>query len=381
VIKNEKRILLHLTLIPGIGPATILKLCGQDDHEVGKQKSLSNLYTFTVSDFRCKYSISEKVAHSLVSGLSDTSILEKELEKIDRYKIDLITIFDETYPTLLRHIYLPPPVLYCKGVPLQPDAKRIAIVGARKAGSYTKRVIDLLVPALTYNGWEIISGGARGADSMAHKATLEADGRTIVVFGSGLLHTYPKENKELFRKIVQKGGTLISSFPLQTSPDRGLFPARNRIIAGLSKGCVVIRAGKKSGALITAKFALDQGRQVFAVPGLIDDELSVGCHELIKQGAKVIASAQDIVEEFGETLCQTSTGTRDFGKTDKNGESSDDNLEPTDVEILRALNKASSIDELMFLTGISLAELQSSLFLLQLAGRVRQNFAGMWERV
>ena len=232
-----------------------------------------------------------------------TSLLDEELALLEKHSITLLTPFDNNFPEDLKQIHHPPMVLYCKGAPIEPAAKRLAIVGSRKANDYAKQVIQSLVPSLVEHGWAIVSGGAEGADTMAHQAVLDAGGNTIAVLGAGLLTPpFPASNKQLFERMVAHGGTLVSPFSLRTPADRTTFPQRNRIISGLSLGSVVVQAAQRSGALITARFALEQGRQVFAVPGLVNDDLSYGSHHLIKQGAKLVSTVSDIFEEFGESL-------------------------------------------------------------------------------
>ncbi len=177
----------------------------------------------------------QRTAQALFDGLQDKISLEKELNLIEKYQIELLTFLDEEYPQNLKEIYSPTIILYCKGAKLVGD-KNIAVVGARKADNYAKQVIDKLVPALVEKKYTIISGGALGADSMAHQATLDAKGKTVAVIGSGLLNFYPHSNKNLFREIVKNGGTLVSPFPLLAPPEKGNFPARNRVIAGLGFG-------------------------------------------------------------------------------------------------------------------------------------------------
>ena len=309
-----------------------------------------------------KRKLSPQTESLIESGLKNKKLLEQELELIEKYKITLLTFLDKDYPELLKQIYLPPIVIYCSGAPLKPTAKRIAIVGARKADSYANNCISEIVPNLVKSNWEIVSGGAAGVDGMAHHQTLQNKGTTIAVFGSGLTCPYPSVNKEMFRTIARNNGTLISPFPLRTEPCKGNFPARNRIIAGLSQGCLVVQAAKKSGSLITSQFALDQGRQVFACPGQITNELSLGCHKLIQQGAKLVTCSNDILEEFGESQ--------------ENGlKVTEKKLDP----ILKHLQEPTSIDELTNKTGLELAELQSKLFSLQLEGKVSQSITGLWQ--
>lgn len=368
--KNTK-VLLHLSLIPNIGPASVLKLIHvfyekfRQTHthpQITKPTfDLEELYEYEANNFVHKFGVSKRIAHLLSNGLKDKKSLEQELNLIKKYNIIILSFLDQNYPESLKQIYHPPLVIYCKGAPLGSNSKRIAIVGSRKADTYAKVCIEKIVPDLVQNNWAIVSGGAAGVDSMAHSQTLKNNGKTIVVFGSGLMCPYPAANKELFRSIVKNGGTLVSPFSLQTPPSKGNFPARNRIIAGLSEGCIVVQAAEKSGALITSQFALDQGKQVFALPGLIDHELSAGCHKLLQQGAKLITNSNDIFEEFGEEVKPTQK-------------------KESTHPIIKYLEKPMSIDELSNKTKLSLADLQNQLFTLQLEGKVKQNFAGLWEK-
>lgn len=284
------RILIHLNLINGIGPATVATLFNQAHFD--------HIYEYSESEF-CQLGLSIAVAHTLHAGLGDVGPRDEELALIDRYNLTVLTIAQPCYPAVLKEIQYPPTVIYSRGLPLR-DEKAIALVGSRKAGAYAHKVIEQLIPPLVGNGWTIVSGGAYGVDTMAHRATLTAGGKTIAVLGSGLLRPYPSENRPLFEDIAREGGTVLSSFPLNMAPVAGNFPGRNRVLAGLSRGCVVVQAAEKSGALITARFALEQGREVFAVPGAIDDPLSIGCHRLIQQGAKLVGGAADVLDELGE---------------------------------------------------------------------------------
>lgn len=394
---QNKNILLHLSLIPGVGPSTALKIIKHVFHEaypdlinidlmdlaaMHGDVGLFVLYDFSVLDFVKKLKFTEKFARQVVTGLENKQLLEDELALIEQYSIDVLSLFEPEYPEILKQIHLPPLILYCKGAPISSPEKRISIVGSRKASDYAHQVVNTLVPQLVARDWNIVSGGAEGVDSMAHQATIDAGGKTIVVLGSGLMHPYPDSNKELFKTVVRQGGTLVSSFPLNTRPDRSNFPARNRIIAGLSHGCVIVQAAEKSGALITAQFALEQGRHVFAVPGSIYEPLSVGCHALIQQGAKLINSTRDILEDFGETE-KIDSYVPAITPADEKKQPLLTEQAPTiqrhDDPMLQLLVMPCTLDELSDHTGLSLPELQNKLFELQLEGKVRQTFSGAWE--
>jgi DNA processing protein len=392
---KNKQILLHLSLIPGIGPGCALKIIKKlFDDFCAKQKhpqiqslnfDLQQIYDFKVYDFINEFGLTRKIATDLVAGLVDKKQLETEVYLLEKNpSIKVLTFLDDEYPQNLKEIYAPPVVIYCQGAQLETFEKNIAIVGARKADEYAQQVIYDLVPELVKKDYTIVSGGAIGADSMAHRATLDFEGKTVAVLGSGLLKFYPFRNINLFNKIVEKGGTLVSPFPLKFGALPGNFPARNRVIAGLSFGCLVIQAAKKSGALITAQFALDEGRQVFAVPGPIYHELSLGCHEIIKQGAKLVSGAKDILEELPGAEQEEQRGIN-FAKpvedAEKDVEKEQVLMDSDSSLIISILKNACSIDELAIKTKLDLDLLQEKLFDLQLDGKIKQNFVGSWERI
>lgn len=227
----------------------------------------------------------------------DEEELEQELEKCRRQDLEILTLKDARYPESLRTIDKPPPVLYVKGDYFEEDQLGIAMVGTRKNTNYGKRVAKKLAEQLVREGFTLVSGMARGIDTFSHKAALSAGGRTIAVMGTGFDHTYPKSNANLMRAISENGA-VITEFPFYQSPAKWTFPQRNRIISGLTRGTIVVEAPASSGALITAHDALSQGREVFAVPGDIRKQTMKGTHGLIKDGAKLVEDASDIVEEF-----------------------------------------------------------------------------------
>ncbi|MEX0671900.1 MAG: DNA-processing protein DprA [Candidatus Babeliales bacterium] len=362
--KND-RVLLHCVLISEIGPAAVYTLL-QDSL---LKNDLSVLYTASLKDFTHRWGLSERIARIFIDGLRDMRILEKELELLEENpSLTWISCLSDQYPALLKEIHQPPIGFYYQGSLISLASECLAIVGARKASHYARRVIDQLVPDLLARNWTIVSGGAWGVDSMAHQKVVQEAGATVAILGSGLLRLYPQENIPLFEAIIRAGGALISPFTLQTPPIPANFPARNRIISGLSRGCLVVQAAQKSGALITAHYALEQGREVFAVPGPIDDPLSVGCHNLIAQGAKLVGSAEAIFEEFGESIACKPVQNSIFDAL------------PSD-SLLSYCDRPVGIEELSKLSGMGYQELQTKLFGLQMEGMVSQNFAGLWQRL
>lgn len=368
------QVLLHLSLIESLGPGLGQRLVRHFGVE-----QLTALYNASAHELTRIAGVSETAATKIVKGLADRSVLETELELLEKHKISWVSIIESDYPLLLSPIHLPPIVLYWKGT--LPGEQSIAIVGSREANSYGKYAVERLLIPLVGQEWGIISGGALGIDTMAHQTTVDAGGITCAVLGSGILVPYPPENKELFNTICTNGGAVISPFPLLMKPLQGNFPARNRVIAGLAKGCVVVQAAIKSGARITAEFSLQQGRTVFAVPGPIDDPLSVGCHELIAQGATIATCAQDILVEFGQEIQEQIVDTTDQQTS----------LlpiikplplhqDPMFAAILEVCKQPNSIDELIEKTNIPLAQLTPILFDLQLKGYISQNMAGLWQK-
>ncbi len=240
--------------------------------------------------------INEKIIHNIIQN-RQIGIIQKQIAQMKQYRIEVLDIEDESYPLNLKHIYDPPYILYKKGQILKTDENAVAIVGTRKASPYGKWTAYRLAGDLAKRGVTVVSGLAYGIDTEAHKGALDHGGRTIAVLGCGLDQCYPKSNARLMQQI-ERQGAVLSEYPIGMGPVPGNFPARNRIISGLAKGVVVVEAAAKSGALITAEFALEQGREVFAVPGNINSELSEGTNRLIQEGAKLVSCVEDILEEL-----------------------------------------------------------------------------------
>ncbi len=240
--------------------------------------------------------IGEEVAES-ISSWEKSVDLAGELKRISDFGCHVLISSDENYPASLREIYDPPLVLYVKGELSAKDKSAVAMVGSRQTTHYGIETARKLAYQLAYVGVTVVSGGARGIDTAAHQGALSAKGRTIAVLGTGINLIFPTENAELFERIAANGA-VITQFPFNRPADKQSFPIRNRIVAGMTLGTVVVEANLSSGALITANFATEYGRQVFAVPGRIDSPRSKGCHDLIKKGAKLCEGAEDILSEF-----------------------------------------------------------------------------------
>jgi DNA processing protein len=286
---------------------------------------------------------------------------ERELERIDALGARALTWESPDYPRLLLETHAPPPVLYIKGELREQDAWAVAVVGTRRASTYGREVTRRLAGELARNGITVVSGMARGIDGVAHRAALEAGGRTIAVFGCGIDHIYPSEHRKLAQQIASHGA-LISDYPLGTPPEGRNFPPRNRIISGLSLGVLVTNAGKSSGALITADFAAEQGRDVFAVPGSILTQGSVGPNRLIQDGAKLVIRAEDIMEELNLTMVAEQKRARQVLPEDE-----------TEAALLKHLSaEPTHVDDLQQQIELPISRVTSTLAMMELKGMVRQ---------
>lgn len=241
--------------------------------------------------------IKEIYANQITSSIYRENI-DKYLKYMNDNNIEIITINDKKYPDKLKVIYDPPIVLYVKGNKNILNDKAISIVGCRMCTKYGENIARKMAYNLSLNNINVISGLARGIDSYAHEGTLKAKGKTIAVVGCGLDRVYPEENKNLFNEIMENNGTIISEYIIGTKPLAKNFPKRNRIISGLANGLIVVEAREKSGTLITVDFALEQGKNIYSVPGNIDNPNAYGTNDLIKQGAKVVTSVQDVLQDL-----------------------------------------------------------------------------------
>lgn len=287
--------------------------------------------------------------------------LEKEVRRVFALGAHILTWEDPGYPRLLREIPDAPPVLYVRGELRPEDEWAVAVVGTRKASTYGQEVTRRLVTDLVRAGITIVSGLARGIDAVAHRAALEAGGRTIAVLGCGIDRVYPPEHRDLARRIAERGA-LVTEYPVGTQPEPGNFPPRNRIISGLSLGVLVTEAGQDSGALITADYAAEQGRDVFAVPGSILAAGSRGTNRLIQDGAKPVLEAADILRELNLTMLAEQSEARQV-------------LPTTETEsLLLSLLSAEPVhvDDLTRAAGLPVSQVISTLTMMELKGLVRQ---------
>ena len=289
-------------------------------------------------------------------------LIGSEMEKVPE-DVEIITYFDQAYPQQLREIYDPPPVLYIRGDFSFDHSTSISIVGSRSFSDYGRSTAEMFAYQLASWGFTVISGGARGIDSIAHRAALDAGGKTIAVMGSGLDVIFPAENDKLFRRIGEKGA-LITEFPMGTIPEKYNFPARNRIIAALSRGTLVIEAPEKSGALITADLALQNGREIFAIPGRLTDGRSRGTNKLILDGAHIALDPSDIPVRFGLTVLEGDEVQEEDITAQLRGD---------EAVVYGATGlEAKEADALVREVGLPAARVLSALLILQTRGIVRE---------
>ncbi len=320
--------------------------------------------------------IGEETAEAIAAWES-TVDLAAELERIRAFGCRVVIPGDEEYPTLLREIYDPPIVLYVKGRLEPRDRHAVAMVGSRRTSHYGMECARRLAYQLALCGVTVVSGGARGIDTAAHQGALAAKGRTVAVLGTGINLVFPPENAELYERIAAQGA-LLTQFPFNRPADKQTFPIRNRIVAGMTLGTVVVEADLHSGALITAGLAVDQGRQVFAVPGRIDSPQSKGCHDLIKKGAKLCECAEDVLSEFEYLFPAARHPTR----AAESGPPAGPPLSETEQRVWEQLGpEETALDEIIRRSGLSAAAVTAALFSLEMKRQVRQLPGKLFVRV
>lgn len=287
---------LRLNLVSGIGP----RVYGELIKAFG---SPAEVLAAAPDKLRSISGVGSKLVRAIADA-AETINVDEQIEICKHNNIKILNQNSKNYPKRLTEIYDPPSVLFCKGNILSADDIAIAIVGSRHATTYGLQTASRLARGLSMAGVTIVSGLARGIDAAAHRGALESGGRTLAVLGGGHLKLYPPEHSELANEVINQGAVLTESLP-NSAPKAGSFPRRNRIVSGLSLGVIVVEAGQRSGALISARLAMEQGREVFAVPGRIDSRMSRGCHQLIRDGAKLVESIDDVLDELGPLATAT----------------------------------------------------------------------------
>ncbi len=348
---DKKRYWIGFNLVKGIGSTRLQNL-------LNSFGDIEKAWEATEAQLR-----DAGLGYSLIQTLIKTrnsNQLERTMQLIEKSEINVVTWEDETYPRRLKEINQSPPVLYVHGEILQEDDWSVAIVGTRRISSYGKQVTEQLATELVQNRITIVSGLARGIDSVAHQVSIDKGGRTIAVLGCGVDIIYPPEHRRLAMEIVDHGA-LVSDYPPGTAPEAINFPPRNRIISGLSKATVVVEAGRKSGALITAAFATEQGREVFAVPGNIYSPNSKGPNQLIADGAQILNNTKALLDSLEINQAHAQRATRQSLPADA-----------TEAQLYKVLStEPLHVDEISRLSGLPIEMITANLTLLELKGMAR----------
>jgi DNA processing protein len=346
-------------MVRGIGPLYRKAL-------VARFGSPSEVLSAALSDLREVEGIGQTLAARIAAAREEIDV-QSELAACREHGIEILLEGSEAYPGVLREIPDPPGLLFCRGKLTVEDRLAIGIVGTRHASQYGRQQARRLAGSLARAGLTIVSGLARGIDGEAHRGALDACGRTIAVLASGVLNIYPPEHKQLADDVIANGA-LMSESPPAMEPLAGMFPQRNRIISGLSLGVIVIEAAERSGALITARHAMEQGREVFALPGRVDARQSRGCHRLIKDGAKLIESADDVLEELGPLF---EAAPREDGTEVRHP--AEALLNEIEEQVLQAIDTApTSMDAIVARTGMPVHRVLSTISVLEMRRLVRR---------
>jgi DNA processing protein len=351
---------LRLSLIPGIGPLTRRRLLDRfGDPEAVLRAPPSELQLVS--------GVGPKLCRAICDAKNKVDA-EAEIENCQRDNVDILIETDNEYPRSLLDLPDPPGVLFIRGG-LQPsDALAIAVVGSRHATHYGLQQAERLAGGLARAGYTVVSGLARGIDAAAHRGAIAAGGRTVAVLGSGVLNIYPPEHVQLADEVAA-AGAVISEAPPRAAPIGGMFPQRNRIISGLSLGVVVVEASNRSGALITARHAMEQGRDVFAVPGLVTSRMSNGCHRLIRDGAKLVETVDDVLEELGPL--REAIPTPEDGRTLRHP--AELMLNELEQQVLSAIpTEATTIDNIIITSSLPAPQVLATVSVLEMRRLIRR---------
>ncbi len=360
---TEQQALIILNALPGFGSVRIRQLV---EHFTSARHVLAATENQLLS--------SEIISANLVKKIFEfdrESFLQNECNLLQKNNVNVVSIFDEAYPNALRTIHDPPIILYVKGRLPVDNGLAVGVVGSRRASVYGLNIAEKFAGQLAQLGITVVSGLALGVDAAAHRGCLRTGGQTVAVVGCGLMHVYPEQNKDLYREIGEKGA-VISEFPMSMPPISFNFPARNRIISGLSMAVLVVEASLQSGALITSRFALEQGRDVFAVPGKIDHPNSQGVNQLIKQGAKLVTCFEDILEELEPQIRRSITKLPQL-QTEQTLPQVTHDFSQQEWSVVNVLNKEPLyIDDLVLKSGQSQNEVAGILLKLELKKFIKQ---------
>ncbi len=357
--ENELLDTLRLAMVSGVGPLIRKNLL----ERFGSSKAVLAAAPSELSEVS---GVGPKVSRA-ISEANEQIDVAAEIERCRQDGVDIVIESDDCYPRMLQEIHDPPGVLFVRGTLEPKDALGIAIVGMRHASPYGLRQAERLAGSLARAGLTIISGLARGIDAAAHRGALAAGGRTLAVLGGGVSNIYPPEHGKLAEQVIAQGALMSESLPL-AEPFSGSFPQRNRIISGMSLGVIVVEAAQRSGALITARHAMEQGREVFAVPGRVDSRNARGCHQLLRDGARLVESADDVLEELGPLVEAVPC---DEGRVVHHP--AELKLNELEQQVLAAIGEEStSIDHVMTETGLPVPRVLSAISVLEMRRLIRR---------
>lgn len=377
---------LALALVPGLGPKLTAALLERFGSASAARKA-------TAAQLRTIPHIGEKLAASLAESLR-TADIEPELRLLEKHGVQPVPLGFPEYPAPLARVVAPPPLLYFRGTWSESDANSVGIVGSRSCTSYGLRVAAQLARELARAGFTIISGLARGIDAAAHRGAMEGGGRTVAALAGGLSRIYPPEHAPLADEIATGRGCLITETPMVMEPQPGMFPARNRIISGLSRVVIIVEANLRSGALITARHAAEQGREVYAVPGPVDSPASAGCLELLRNGARLVRNADDVIEDL-KGLATAHYSTAQHSTTSQRSPERPPSpttaapiepapqavaLDPQQQRIVNALASKRHADELARELALSIGDLSRILMQLEMKKVIRRMPGNFYER-
>jgi DNA processing protein len=375
-LTRDDRDLLALQLVPGIGPRLMAAL-------LERFRSVSDIAAASLHELTSIPYLGEKTAQQMQVSLQSNDV-DEELALMERHGVVLVKLGSPDYPDPLAKTAMPPRFLYLRGRFTAADAQAVAVVGSRSCTSYGRRVAERLGHDLARGGCTVVSGLARGIDGAAHRGALDAKGRTIAVLAGGLSKIYPPEHTDLADEIVASGGALVSEVPMLMEPMAGMFPARNRIISGLSRGVVLVEAAEKSGALITARHAAEQGREVFAIPGPVDSVASAGTLHLLRQGAKLARHARDVLDDLAGIAPLTTPSALFEVPVDSIAPAPPaappPSLDPLQQAIWECLNEPRTVDDLCRRVQQPIAHLSGVLMNLELQKCIRRLPGNVYER-
>lgn len=366
---NDQQFLaaMRLALVPGVGPRTRQALLDAFGSPVG-------VFDAAPSELREVSGVGPKLLKSLVHDAARIDV-QAEVELCVEHGIEPLTVDEDEYPRMLGEIHDPPSVLYVRGQLRSQDEMSVAIVGTRHASRYGLAQAERLAGGLARAGMTVVSGLARGIDAAAHRGALAAGGRTLAVLASGLLNIYPPEHEDLAAEICA-GGALVAENPPRFEPATGSFPQRNRIISGLSLGVVVVEAAERSGALITARHAMEQNREVFAVPGRVDSRVAGGCHQLIRDGAALVESVDDVLDQLGPLIgpAERADGTVVHHPAELQ-------LNTQEQKVLAAIgSEPTSVDDVVYDSGLPIHRVLSTISVLEMRHLVQRISGSMIAR-